>query len=79
MGEITASYTATETSFHVEGYEKIEFDLLYVDGAFAVENTEIADSYRAFGRTASWSWTTTVHGLYRQTRSRGTSPITASS
>ncbi|GAB2929665.1 3-dehydroquinate synthase [Rhodococcus aerolatus] len=50
MGEITASYTATETSFHVEGYEKIEFDLQYVDGVFAPENTELADSYRPYGR-----------------------------
>ena len=42
--------TATETAFHVEGYEKIDYSLLYVDGAFAAENTEIADSYRPYGR-----------------------------
>ena len=34
---------ATDTAFHVEGYEKIEFDLLYVDGAFRPGNPEIAD------------------------------------
>lgn len=50
MSVIQASFTATDNAFHVEGYEKIEFSLLYVDGAFKIENTEIADSYRKFGR-----------------------------
>ena len=47
---VQAGYTATETSFHVEGYEKIEFELLYSKGAFALESTEIADCYRSWGR-----------------------------
>ena len=42
--------TATDRQFRVEAYEKIEYSLLYVDGAFAVENPEIADRYRPFGR-----------------------------
>ena len=42
--------SATPTAFHVEAYERIDYSLLYVDGAFAVQNTEIADSYRSFGR-----------------------------
>ncbi len=50
MSNIQATFKATETTFHVEGYEKIDFSLLYVEGAFAVENAEIADSYRQFGR-----------------------------
>jgi demethyl-4-deoxygadusol synthase len=50
MGDIKATFTATDRAFHVEGYEKINFSLLYVDGAFNVENPEIADSYRQFGR-----------------------------
>src|ERR1700761_5793493 len=50
MSEIQATYQATDTAFHVEGYEKIEFDLLYVDGAFAPENPEIADRFRHHGR-----------------------------
>jgi 3-dehydroquinate synthase len=45
-----SSFTATDTAFHVEAQEKIEYTLRYADGAFAVGNTEIADSYRAFGR-----------------------------
>ena len=50
MSEIQATYQATDTAFHVEGYEKIEFDLLYVHGAFAPENPEIAKSFRRHGR-----------------------------
>lgn len=50
MGNIQANFTATDRAFHVEGYEKISFSLLYVDGAFRIENREIADSYKPFGR-----------------------------
>jgi demethyl-4-deoxygadusol synthase len=50
MSNLQATVTATERSFHVEGYEKIDFDLLYVDGAFSPANPEIADSYRDLGR-----------------------------
>ncbi|MFN3361172.1 MAG: sedoheptulose 7-phosphate cyclase [Pseudanabaenaceae cyanobacterium] len=50
MGNIQAHFTATEKAFHVEGYEKIEFSLLYVDGAFRIGNREIADCYKLFGR-----------------------------
>jgi demethyl-4-deoxygadusol synthase len=50
MGNVQATFRATETAFHVEGYEKIDFSLLYVEGAFAIENSEIAESYRHFGR-----------------------------
>ncbi len=50
MGNVQATFRATETAFHVEGYEKINFSLLYVEGAFAVKNAEIAESYRQFGR-----------------------------
>lgn len=45
-----SAYTATDSAFHVQAYEKVEYSLLYVDGAFAVQNREMADSYRAFGR-----------------------------
>ncbi|HEY2240323.1 MAG TPA: sedoheptulose 7-phosphate cyclase [Streptosporangiaceae bacterium] len=45
-----ARLTATDTAFHVEAYQKIDYSLLYVDGAFALANSEIADSYRPFGR-----------------------------
>jgi 3-dehydroquinate synthase len=50
MGIPQATFAATETAFHVTGYEKIEFSLVYVNGAFDIRNTEIADSYQKFGR-----------------------------
>lgn len=50
MSTVQAKFDATETAFYVEGYEKIEFSLVYVNGAFDVENTELADSYKTFGR-----------------------------
>ncbi|WP_036482409.1 sedoheptulose 7-phosphate cyclase [Myxosarcina sp. GI1] len=50
MSQIEAKFVATDNNFRVEGYEKIEYDLLFVEGVFKVENTEIAESYRKFGR-----------------------------
>jgi demethyl-4-deoxygadusol synthase len=50
MSVIKATFTATDNAFHIEGYEKIDFSLLYVEGAFKIGNPEIADSYRQFGR-----------------------------
>jgi 3-dehydroquinate synthetase len=50
MTEIHATYRATDDAFHVEGYERIAFDLLYVDGAFSAANPEIADRHLRFGR-----------------------------
>ena len=49
-GQAQPSLTVTGTEFRVEAYEKIEYSLRYADGAFAIGNTEIADSYRPFGR-----------------------------
>lgn len=51
MSNIQAKFSATETTFHVEGYEKIEFGFVLLNGAFDVKNTELADSYKKFGRT----------------------------
>ena len=50
MSSIQAQYKATDKAFHVEGYEKIEFSLIYQDGAFQIGSTEIANSYKEFGR-----------------------------
>jgi demethyl-4-deoxygadusol synthase len=49
-GGAQPTLTATSTAFHIEAYEKIEYSLRYADGAFAIRNTEVADSYRPFGR-----------------------------
>ena len=50
MSSIQAQYKATDKAFHVESYEKIEFSLMYQDGAFQIGSTEIANSYKEFGR-----------------------------
>ena len=50
MSNMQARVTVSDRTFHVKGYEKIEYDLVYVDGVFAVDNTELADSYRPYGR-----------------------------
>ncbi len=63
MSHVEATFTATERAFHVEGRERIDFSLIYVDGAFAPENPEIADSYRPFGRCLAIV-DDAVHGLY---------------
>lgn len=49
-GNAQATLTATATAFAVEAYEKIDYSLVFVNGAFALENTELADSYRPWGR-----------------------------
>ena len=63
MSNLQATFTSTATAFHVEGHETINFDLLYVEGAFASENTELADAYRPFGRCLMVV-DDTVYGLY---------------
>lgn len=63
MNNPRAALTATDTAFHVESWEKIDFSLLYVNGAFSVENAEIADCYRPFGRCLM-VLDESVHGLY---------------
>lgn len=42
--------TASETAFHVEAYEKIEYTLEYVGGVFDAANPQLADTFRAQGR-----------------------------
>jgi 3-dehydroquinate synthetase len=50
MNKVQASFEATEAAFYVQGYEKIDFSLVYVNGVFDIQNREIADSYGKFGR-----------------------------
>ena len=42
--------TASETAFHVEAYEKIEYTLEYVGGVFDEANPQLADTFRDQGR-----------------------------
>jgi demethyl-4-deoxygadusol synthase len=50
MSTPTARLTATETTFHVEAYEKIDYTLQYVAGVFDVDRPELAEAYRDAGR-----------------------------
>ena len=57
--------TETDTEFRVEAYEKIDYTLTYVDGVFEPANTQLADSYRAWGRCLAVV-DAAVHELYGQ-------------
>jgi demethyl-4-deoxygadusol synthase len=63
MSDLQARVINSPRAFHVEGYEKIEYDLIYVDGVFALDNYELADSYRPYGRVMMVV-DETVFGLY---------------
>ncbi|MDV3135593.1 sedoheptulose 7-phosphate cyclase [Mycobacterium sp. 29Ha] len=52
-------------AFHVEGYEKIEYDLVYVDGIFDTTQCALADCYRPYGR-ALMVVDETVYAHYRE-------------
>lgn len=46
----TARLTATDTTFRVEAYEKIDYTLEYVAGVFDEANSDLADAFRDQGR-----------------------------
>ena len=50
MSIVEPKLTVTETEFHVEGYEKIDFSLALVNGLFEIKNKDLADSYQGFKR-----------------------------
>jgi len=50
MSIVQSKLEATESAFHIEAYEKIEYSLVYVDGVFNIENPELAECYQKFGR-----------------------------
>ena len=50
MSTMQARVTQYDRAFHVEGYERIDYDLLYVEGIFDVGQSALADCYRPYGR-----------------------------
>ncbi|KAI9729083.1 MAG: hypothetical protein M1828_000168 [Chrysothrix sp. TS-e1954] len=50
MSDLQASVTETKAGFHVEGYEKIEYDFTFLDGVFSKEHSNLADCYKRWGR-----------------------------
>jgi demethyl-4-deoxygadusol synthase len=65
MNTIQATFKATDSAFYVEGYEKIDFSLNYVDGVFHIKNSELANHYQQFGRCLMVIDTNVYH-LYEQ-------------
>ncbi|KAH8896767.1 2-epi-5-epi-valiolone synthase [Thozetella sp. PMI_491] len=50
MSDLKATVQPTPQGFHVEGYEKIEYDFTFVDGVFDISHTQLADCYKKWGR-----------------------------
>ncbi|WP_375493608.1 sedoheptulose 7-phosphate cyclase [uncultured Jatrophihabitans sp.] len=48
--DLQATLTIDDAAFHVAAYERIDYSLQIVDGVFAARNTQLADSYRPWGR-----------------------------
>merc|ERR1712029_1108456 len=51
MSDLKATVAETKNGFHVEGYEKIEYDFTFLDGVFNPENAQLANCYERWGRT----------------------------
>ena len=50
MSDLKATVAETTSGFHVEGYEKIEYDFQFLDGVFDTAHADLADSYKPWGR-----------------------------
>ncbi|KAF2730432.1 Dehydroquinate synthase-like protein [Polyplosphaeria fusca] len=50
MSDLSASVIETKNGFHVEGYEKIEYDFTFLDGVFDIANSQLAKCYEGWGR-----------------------------
>ena len=50
MSDLKATVRETGNGFHVEGYEKIEYDFQFLDGVFELRNDQLAQCYRPWGR-----------------------------
>ncbi|EDU45310.1 AroB 3-dehydroquinate synthetase [Pyrenophora tritici-repentis] len=50
MSDLKASVVETKNGFHVEGYEKIEYDFTFLDGVFNPANNNLAQCYERWGR-----------------------------
>jgi 3-dehydroquinate synthase len=50
MSDLKATVAETTNGFHVEGYEKIEYDFTFLDGVFEPQNHQLANLYERWGR-----------------------------
>ncbi|KAI0392425.1 Dehydroquinate synthase-like protein [Xylariaceae sp. FL0594] len=65
MSDLKATVRETKSGFHVEGYEKIEYDFGFVDGVFDTANPDLADCYKRWGRVLAVT-DKNVYALYGQ-------------
>lgn len=65
MSDLKATVQETEVGFHVEGYEKIEYDFAFVDGVFDIANPNLANCYKKWGRVLAVT-DKNVYALYGQ-------------
>lgn len=68
MSDLKASVAETKTTsghngFHVEGYEKIEYDFTFIDGVFNIENNNLASCYKKWGRCLAVT-DMNIHDIY---------------
>jgi 3-dehydroquinate synthase len=50
MSDLKATVAETKRGFHVEGYEKIEYDFTFIDGIFDTNHSDLAECYKQWGR-----------------------------
>lgn len=50
MSDMQASVTETKNGFHVQGYEKIDYDFTFIDGVFDPSKPQLANCYKGWGR-----------------------------
>lgn len=50
MSDLKATVSETSNGFHVEGYEKIEYDFTFLDGVFELQNLQLRNLYERWGR-----------------------------
>ncbi|TKA22437.1 hypothetical protein B0A50_07980 [Salinomyces thailandicus] len=50
MSDMKASVTETKAGFHVEGYEKIEYDFSFVDNIFDKQKGDLAECFKRWQR-----------------------------
>ncbi|KAI2468765.1 Dehydroquinate synthase-like protein [Annulohypoxylon bovei var. microspora] len=63
MSDLKATVQETKDGFHIEGYEKIEYDFTFVDGIFDITNPNLADCYKKWGRVLAVT-DKNVYGIY---------------
>ena len=50
MSDLKATVEETKNGFSVDGYEKISYDFIFLDGVFNTKNPQLADCYKRWGR-----------------------------